>query len=179
MMRSAAERAGIRSNALMLSLEPEAAAILCWRDAVRQGRIDDAVSVGDCFMVIDAGAGTVDISVHELDADRSLKQVAKPYVRVGKSDKWTDATSFAVAVEDLGALVALTKASSACLNLHLDALRLMNSENRLRIIGAPFCATLSFKNVVTIFINKNEFASNSAAKLFLCSRRTFRRSMVS
>ena len=51
----------------MIILEPEAAALQAAFEALnRYSRVDAAMSPGDVFMVIDAGSGTVDITVHEV-----------------------------------------------------------------------------------------------------------------
>jgi molecular chaperone DnaK (HSP70) len=65
-MRQAAHRAGIvdspASQALVIALEPEAAALYARHE--EGGPL--AMSAGHTFMVVDAGGGTVDITVHQV-----------------------------------------------------------------------------------------------------------------
>ncbi|KAL3857838.1 hypothetical protein ACJMK2_012468 [Sinanodonta woodiana] len=66
-MRKAAEMAGIPGNQLILALEPEAAAINCLYLSVQErSGLDDLGRVGDKFMVIDLGGGTIDITAVEV-----------------------------------------------------------------------------------------------------------------
>ena len=74
-MRRAAEKAGLVSSderdreRLLLVLEPEAAAVYC------QEKYKSELNVGDRFMVVDCGGGTVDITVHEVLKDKRIKEV--------------------------------------------------------------------------------------------------------
>ncbi|KXZ46271.1 hypothetical protein GPECTOR_45g141 [Gonium pectorale] len=67
LMRSAAVMAGIvpdiNSTHLVLVHEPEAAALAC------QSRKDVTLSLGDTFLIVDAGGGTIDITWHEVVRD--------------------------------------------------------------------------------------------------------------
>ncbi|GAX45256.1 hypothetical protein NIES4075_62770 [Tolypothrix sp. NIES-4075] len=73
MMRKAAVKAGLISESsadserLKLALEPEAAALYCLEEAGFSSISD--VPQGTSFMVVDAGGGTVDISVHKVVSD--------------------------------------------------------------------------------------------------------------
>ena len=75
LMRQAAQKAGLigagttEAKRLLLVLEPEAAAIYCMEKEKAQ------LAPGCKFMVVDCGGGTVDITVHEILADRRLKEV--------------------------------------------------------------------------------------------------------
>ncbi|KAL3857849.1 hypothetical protein ACJMK2_012479 [Sinanodonta woodiana] len=75
-MRTAAEMAGIPGDQLVLALEPEAAAVSCFylpeeeRDAM--GGLGQ---VGDKFMIIDLGGGTVDITAVEVLSVSPKKQL--------------------------------------------------------------------------------------------------------
>lgn len=65
-MRQAAHRAGITgsvdSDALVIALEPEAAALYARHEEGGPFSLPE----GHTFMVVDAGGGTVDITVHEV-----------------------------------------------------------------------------------------------------------------
>ena len=73
-MRKAAVEAGfikdISSKRLILILEPEAAAI-----AFLESKTEN-ISTGSRFMIVDAGGGTVDLTVHEIDGEY-LKEVVR------------------------------------------------------------------------------------------------------
>ncbi|KAL5018158.1 hypothetical protein ScPMuIL_003880 [Solemya velum] len=72
-MRKSANKAGIANDNLTLALEPEAAAIYC-----KHLPDLDEIPVGSPFMVLDCGGGTVDVTVHEITIDGSLKELHKP-----------------------------------------------------------------------------------------------------
>ncbi|KAL3857840.1 hypothetical protein ACJMK2_012470 [Sinanodonta woodiana] len=75
-MRKAAEKAGIPGNQLILAIEPEAAAVNCLYLSVQErSGLDDLGRVGDKFMVIDLGGGTIDITAVEVVQN-------KPYNRL-------------------------------------------------------------------------------------------------
>lgn len=80
-MRNAANKAGIPSDQLTLEIEPEAAAVYCKELAsvkAKEAGQEDVMKVfepGSQFMVLDLGGGTVDITVHEVQQDRSLKEL--------------------------------------------------------------------------------------------------------
>ncbi|MDL5052656.1 Hsp70 family protein [Oscillatoria laete-virens NRMC-F 0139] len=76
-MRRAAIKAGLITDSesdrdrLLLVLEPEAAAIYC------QEKDQSQLEAGKCFMVVDCGGGTVDITVHEVSSHGDLEEVAE------------------------------------------------------------------------------------------------------
>lgn len=78
LMREAAMEAGIigsgdaERNRLLFVLEPEAAAVYC---QTTKSLDLDSQPPGTRFMVVDAGGGTVDITVHEITAERGLREV--------------------------------------------------------------------------------------------------------
>ncbi|XP_033724910.1 heat shock 70 kDa protein 12B-like [Pecten maximus] len=81
MMREAAEQAGIAGNQLLLALEPEAASMLCKHmpvsklvDGDRGDKIE-TFRAGCKYMVVDAGGGTIDITVHEVLKGGLLKEI--------------------------------------------------------------------------------------------------------
>ncbi|MCB9418804.1 MAG: HSP70 family protein [Ardenticatenaceae bacterium] len=75
-MREAARKAGLiglgydEDQRLRLALEPEVAAIHCMKNA----KFD--LKLGNRFMVVDCGGGTVDITVHEKVANGKLEELA-------------------------------------------------------------------------------------------------------
>ncbi|XP_053391613.1 heat shock 70 kDa protein 12B-like [Mercenaria mercenaria] len=83
-MKEAADKAGIPEDQLTLALEPEAAAIYCKELVVsvakeqRQEAQLQSFSTGAQFMVLDLGGGTVDITVHEVQRDGTLKELHSP-----------------------------------------------------------------------------------------------------
>ena len=78
-MRRAAQKAGLigegseDADRLLLVLEPEAAAVHCQQVMLRQNESAPLV-VGKTIMIVDAGGGTVDITVHEVK-DRGLDEL--------------------------------------------------------------------------------------------------------
>ncbi|KAL3878196.1 hypothetical protein ACJMK2_030564 [Sinanodonta woodiana] len=80
-MRESAEKGGIPSKQLLISLEPEAAAILCRYlplDKLSVG--SNALSPfepGSKYVVIDAGGGTIDMAVHEIQQSGKIKELYK------------------------------------------------------------------------------------------------------
>ncbi|XP_053402125.1 heat shock 70 kDa protein 12A-like [Mercenaria mercenaria] len=79
-MREAAVEAGLSTGNLTIALEPEAASIFC-----RHLSVDTAVCGGDIsiakmlagtkYMVLGAGGGTIDITVHEVVSENSVKEI--------------------------------------------------------------------------------------------------------
>ncbi|XP_061183641.1 heat shock 70 kDa protein 12A-like [Saccostrea echinata] len=80
-MREAAEEAGINRVQLMIALEPEAASLFCKYLPIEklqgaEGGIS-AFKPGSRYLVLDAGGGTVDITVHEVQFNGTLKELDK------------------------------------------------------------------------------------------------------
>lgn len=78
-MRRAAEEGGIHSESLTIALEPEAASIFC-RHLPLDRFIDSSGDIakyppGTKYMILDAGGGTVDITIHEITSSGSLKEI--------------------------------------------------------------------------------------------------------
>ncbi|XP_052795057.1 heat shock 70 kDa protein 12A-like isoform X2 [Mya arenaria] len=81
-MREAAEEAGIPGNRLSIALEPEAASLYCRHLPVEKHVGDQACVMskfkpGARYLVLDAGGGTVDITVHEVTEGGYLKELHK------------------------------------------------------------------------------------------------------
>lgn len=80
LMRQAAQKAGLikpgtsEDDCLLLVLEPEAAAIHCLnRERFNPDKAQ--LEVGHHFMIVDAGGGTVDITVHKILSDWRLEEI--------------------------------------------------------------------------------------------------------
>jgi len=77
-MREAATKAGIKSDNLVIALEPECASIYCQTLPVDQlPQQINMNAVGVKYMVVDIGGGTVDITFHERLANGKLKELYK------------------------------------------------------------------------------------------------------
>ncbi|XP_060594731.1 heat shock 70 kDa protein 12A-like [Ruditapes philippinarum] len=84
-MREAAETAGIPGANLTIALEPEAASLYCRHLPVERHVGTDTKAkfslakfkAGTKYLVLDAGGGTVDITVHEVMEDAKLKELHK------------------------------------------------------------------------------------------------------
>ncbi|XP_060582437.1 heat shock 70 kDa protein 12B-like [Ruditapes philippinarum] len=79
-MREAAVQAGLVTNKLTIALEPETASIFCRHlsvhTAISGGNTSIAkMPVGCRYMVLDAGGGTIDITVHEVVSENSVKEI--------------------------------------------------------------------------------------------------------
>ncbi|KAK3580556.1 hypothetical protein CHS0354_009513 [Potamilus streckersoni] len=79
-MREASVEAGLSSGKLKLALEPETASLFCRHLPMNRmiGGIDiSKMKPGSKYMVIDAGGGTVDITVHQVIEGGGLKEIHK------------------------------------------------------------------------------------------------------
>jgi molecular chaperone DnaK (HSP70) len=78
-MCRAAQLAGLigegtqEADRLLLVLEPEAAAVHCQQVMMRQNEV--ALESGKVIMIVDAGGGTVDITVHEVKVGKGLDEL--------------------------------------------------------------------------------------------------------
>ncbi|CAC5408686.1 unnamed protein product [Mytilus coruscus] len=81
-MKAAAEKAGINNDQLILAIEPEVASIYFYELRLdfdrRENKFLPFITPGMKFMVIDLGGGTADITVHQRQKDKSLKEVIPP-----------------------------------------------------------------------------------------------------
>ncbi|XP_053400546.1 heat shock 70 kDa protein 12A-like [Mercenaria mercenaria] len=79
-MREAAEDAGILKSKLLIALEPEAASLFCRHLQVQKGDEDMSLASfksGTKYIVVDAGGGTIDITVHQVIVDGKLRELHK------------------------------------------------------------------------------------------------------
>lgn len=80
-MREAAEKAGMDTDALLIALEPEAASLCCRYlpmntfKGVSSGFVPFAP--GSKYLVFDAGGGTIDITIHQIQPDDTLRELYK------------------------------------------------------------------------------------------------------
>ncbi|XP_076082738.1 heat shock 70 kDa protein 12B-like [Mytilus galloprovincialis] len=76
-MRRSAKKAGIPSDKLQISLEPEAASVYCQNLPIENlkgaGKRLSATVAGTRCIIADLGGGTLDITVHEKMNDGRLK----------------------------------------------------------------------------------------------------------
>ncbi|XP_052779373.1 heat shock 70 kDa protein 12B-like [Mya arenaria] len=111
-MREAAEEAGIAGDKLTIALEPEAASVFC-----RHLPVDTTASAvtsslasfkaGTKYLVLDAGGGTVDITVHEVGGSGELKELYKASGGAWGGTKVDDAyEKFLVEITGLGVMGA-------------------------------------------------------------------------
>ncbi|XP_052796649.1 heat shock 70 kDa protein 12A-like [Mya arenaria] len=79
-MREAAEQAGMVGDSLIMALEPEAASLCCRylpMNTLKGSSRFMPFRPETRYLVFDAGGGTVDITVHEVKASGSLKELYK------------------------------------------------------------------------------------------------------
>ncbi|XP_045203903.2 heat shock 70 kDa protein 12B-like isoform X2 [Mercenaria mercenaria] len=80
LMRESAIKAGMKSDSLIMALEPEAASIYCRQLDLRAINRETGVAlasleVGSKYLVLDAGGGTIDLTIHEVDSSKCVKQI--------------------------------------------------------------------------------------------------------
>ncbi|XP_052779006.1 heat shock 70 kDa protein 12A-like [Mya arenaria] len=79
-MREAAEEAGLTSDMLTIALEPEAASLYCRHLPITKSGNQlslASLQAGKQYLVLDAGGGTIDITVHEVTASGGVKELYK------------------------------------------------------------------------------------------------------
>ncbi|XP_045210214.2 heat shock 70 kDa protein 12A-like [Mercenaria mercenaria] len=77
-MRDAAESAGISSENVTIALEPESASLYCQHlPATRTQNSLGKLPSGSKYLILDAGGGTVDITVHEIMPNGILREIHK------------------------------------------------------------------------------------------------------
>ncbi|KAK3602776.1 hypothetical protein CHS0354_026323 [Potamilus streckersoni] len=78
-MREAAIKAGIPGDQLLIALEPEVASIYCQSFPIPMlpGLKNDFVQLqpGDKYLILDAGGGTIDVTVHKVHHDGTLREL--------------------------------------------------------------------------------------------------------
>ncbi|KAH3746492.1 heat shock 70 kDa protein 12A-like isoform X1 [Dreissena polymorpha] len=75
-MRLAAEQAGIERKHLLLASEPEAAAIYCLNlPPEQQAAMNNVGTPGHCFLTVDLGGGTADLSAVRVEEDGLLREL--------------------------------------------------------------------------------------------------------
>ncbi|XP_052238530.1 heat shock 70 kDa protein 12A-like [Dreissena polymorpha] len=78
-MRLAAQEAGIEKEKLTIALEPEAASICCRHTKLHNDGLGgiSTFQSGKKYLVVDAGGGTIDMTVHEVCFGGALKELHK------------------------------------------------------------------------------------------------------
>jgi hypothetical protein len=118
-MREAAIKAGIPDQQLIFALEPEAASIAC---RVGPGPEFDVqpLDTRSSYMVVDAGKGTVDITVHQMQNDR-LSDITIP--RGGDCGSGNVDTRFEMLLNDCFTSAAVDDFKNAMPNEWLEIMR--------------------------------------------------------
>ncbi|XP_060580175.1 heat shock 70 kDa protein 12A-like [Ruditapes philippinarum] len=80
LMRKSALQAGLSSDSISIALEPEAASVYCRQLDVCAVNRDSGVTlssltIGSKYLVLDAGGGTIDLTIHEIAPSNCVKQV--------------------------------------------------------------------------------------------------------
>ncbi|XP_052793940.1 heat shock 70 kDa protein 12A-like [Mya arenaria] len=79
-MREAAKQAGIEETSLTVALEPEAASLFCRHLPVERSGNKTSLGIpkaGQRYLVLDAGGGTIDITVHGVLRSMEVKELYK------------------------------------------------------------------------------------------------------
>ncbi|XP_052799441.1 heat shock 70 kDa protein 12A-like [Mya arenaria] len=79
-MREAATLAGIEEKKLTVALEPEAASLFCRHLPIERSGNETSLGkmkAGQRYLVLDAGGGTIDITVHEVMQSMDVKELFK------------------------------------------------------------------------------------------------------
>ncbi|KAL5018159.1 hypothetical protein ScPMuIL_003881 [Solemya velum] len=144
-VRKSANKAGIVDEHLTLALEPEAAAVYCQH-------IPDLIPipVGSPFMVLDCGGGTVDVTVHTITANGTLKELHKPTGGDWGGIKVDDAFyEFLLEVFGMAVVRSLTEQDKLELQGSLDELKrkVVPSGKLSYTITIPICLIEKFDNV--------------------------------
>ncbi|XP_062582246.1 heat shock 70 kDa protein 12B-like [Saccostrea cucullata] len=166
-MREAAEMAGIVENNLMIALEPEAASLFCKHVPIEMmtgssGKGFNAFSPGSAYIVLDAGGGTIDITVHQVQQNGTLKEIHKANGGDWGGTKVDEA--FTALLEDIVGKKVMEK---FCRDHKYDMLELYRTfEVKKRTITPDSDEKITFK--VPISLNETFMAANKCEiKYFL------------
>ncbi|KAJ8302130.1 hypothetical protein KUTeg_021117 [Tegillarca granosa] len=163
-MREAAEMTGIKSNRLILALEPEAASLFCMRLPVEKfshgmQKGFSAFQAGSKYIVLDAGGGTIDITVHEVQPDNTLKELHKANGGDWGGTKVDEAFRMLLA-----AIVGNDVMDAFCQNHKTDMLDLYRDfEVKKRTITPKLNSKITFK--VPISLNETHKGLNSGKEI--------------
>ncbi|XP_060566335.1 heat shock 70 kDa protein 12A-like [Ruditapes philippinarum] len=135
-MREAAEDAGIKAENLVIALEPEAASLYCRH--IPTTISDNSLSKlkpGNKYLILDAGGGTVDITVHEITKNGNLKEIYK-----ANGGDW-GGTKVDQAFEDLISEIAgpgvMEKFKEDYMDAYLDLMKAFEVKKRETKKGKP------------------------------------------
>ncbi|KAI8510870.1 hypothetical protein Bbelb_117860 [Branchiostoma belcheri] len=134
-MREAAYKAGIASmdnrKQLLIALEPEAASLFCRQLNVYKFREDTdkptslQMDQEERYMVVDCGGGTVDVTVHEIRHDGSMRELHRP-----TGGPWGGTNAVVAAVSDRAVRVLVPE--EACLAVIKGAVMFGRNPNAIR-----------------------------------------------
>lgn len=144
-MREAAQEAGIPESKLTIALEPEAASLYCRHLPVEKcGSSKTSLASfgpGKRYLVLDAGGGTVDITVHEVMRGGQLKELHKASGGAWGGTKVDDA--FIAFLSDIAGSSVMSKFKGKFLEDFLDIFR--DFEVKKRDIGPDKDAKVTFR----------------------------------
>ncbi|XP_061163780.1 heat shock 70 kDa protein 12A-like [Saccostrea echinata] len=158
-MREAAEMAGIDKDDLVIALEPEAASLFCKHVPIEKmtgssGKGFNVFSPGSAYIVLDAGGGTIDITVHQVQQNGTLKEIHKANGGDWGGTKVDEA--FRELLEDIVGKKVMEK---FCKDYKYDMLELFrNFEVKKRTITPDLDEKITFK--VPISLNETFKAAN-------------------
>ncbi|XP_033740146.1 heat shock 70 kDa protein 12B-like [Pecten maximus] len=135
-MRMAAVKAGISGDCLTLALEPEAAALYCQSHS-------GSFQLGNTFMIVDAGGGTVDVTVHKVRLSGKLQEVVPPSGGPWGGIKVDDAfQTFLMKIFGLAAIRKLSKSEILQIEREFEIVKRSFSQNSTMSamdIRVPYC----------------------------------------
>ncbi|XP_021367114.1 heat shock 70 kDa protein 12B-like [Mizuhopecten yessoensis] len=154
LMREAAEKAGLDKRQLILCLEPEAASVFCKHIPVGKRVFGDRVEfqAGSKYMVIDAGGGTIDITVHKVQKDGHLREIL-----VASGGDWGGTKvdeAFESYLEDIIGKQAFGQFKSDHLYDLLDLMRRFEVKKRLNKVKHSDKVTVSIPSSLLSTYNK-------------------------
>ncbi|KAL4230425.1 Heat shock 70 kDa protein 12A [Mactra antiquata] len=158
-MREAAQDAGIAGDHLTIALEPEAASLYCRHLPIEKSEKSgpekmslSSFGPGKRYLVLDAGGGTVDITVHEILPGGRLKELHKASGGAWGGTKIDDAFyEFMVEITGTGADIrtkVMDKFKEEHMEDYIDLFR--DFEIKKRAIGPDGDSKVTFKMPVAL-----------------------------
>ncbi|XP_060077647.1 heat shock 70 kDa protein 12A-like [Ylistrum balloti] len=132
-MRLAAITAGISKDNLTIALEPEAASLYCQYHSLKdendeKEQFRKSTGSSNCYMVVDIGGGTADITVHEKQPDDSLKELLAATGGAFGGKNVDDA--FKSFLEDVVGKDTIEKFKNECMEDFIDIFREFETKKR-------------------------------------------------
>ncbi|XP_052794101.1 heat shock 70 kDa protein 12B-like [Mya arenaria] len=151
-MREAAVKAGIEGHRLSLALEPEAASMFCKHLPVAryEGKGQREISCfkpGSKYLVLDAGGGTIDITVHEVNRNGTLRELYK-----ANGGTWGGTTIDKAFIDFISSITGpevMDRFRSENQEDYMDLLR--EFEVKKRAIGQSLDSRTTFKIPITLY----------------------------